>query len=119
MQEQFTDSSVTPLRSMFADDEIIADILPAFVQNMPRYVGNLRAAIDSRDWPAGARICHDLKGTAGGYGYPQIGRLAQLLEDELKSGQQLPVIERYLADTDRLCHLAVLGLGQPAGSQHF
>jgi len=111
MEPSYSADVVRPLRSLYADDEVIADIIPAFVQNMPRYVSDIRASVARGDWLAGARICHDLKGTAGGYGYPQIGHVAQLIEEELKGGCLLPVIERHLADATKLCHLAELGLG--------
>ena len=112
MEGELSGVKASPLKSLFADDEIIADILPAFVQNMPRYVSTLRDSVERRDWVASAKICHDLKGTAGGYGYPQIGQVAQKLEEEIKGARQVPVIESYLADAITLCHRAVLGLGR-------
>jgi HPt (histidine-containing phosphotransfer) domain-containing protein len=99
-----------PIKSIFADDELIAEILPAFVHNLPKYVERLRAAIGAEDVAAAAKVCHDLKGTAGGYGYPQIGSLAQKLEDELKGGFDLTEASIQLEQVARLCHLAMLGL---------
>jgi len=99
-----------PIKSLFADDELIAEILPAFVDNLPKYVERLRVALGAGDVAAAAKVCHDLKGTAGGYGYPQIGSLAQTLEDELKGGFDVPKARILLEQIARLCHLAMLGL---------
>src|SRR4051812_29710255 len=90
--------SETPLRSTYADDDAIAEILPLFINNMPKYTGDLDARISHSDWPGAARICHDLKGTAGGYGYPDIAQATQRLESELKNGKDVKLIEAYLID---------------------
>ena len=111
MEPSYIEVEMRPLRSIYADDEVIADIIPAFVHNMPRYISDLRASVARGDWQGGARICHDLKGTAGGYGFPQIGQVAQNIEQELKGSCQLAVIEHHLADVTKLCQLAELGLG--------
>jgi HPt (histidine-containing phosphotransfer) domain-containing protein len=100
----------SPIKSLYADDDLIAEILPAFVHNLPKYVEQLRVAICTGDIVAAAKVCHDLKGTAGGYGYPQIGSLAQTLEDEVKGGFDLPEASILLEQIARLCHLAMLGL---------
>ena len=99
-----------PLRSIYADDDMIAEILPAFVHNMPKYVEQLRTLVGRREWSAAAKVCHDLKGTSGGYGYPQIGALAHQLEVEIKGSCQLPLIEQYLHAVTKLCEQAILGL---------
>ena len=103
-------SNTAPIKSLFADDDLIAEILPAFVQNLPKYVEQLRVAIGAGDVVAAAKVCHDLKGTAGGYGYPQIGSLAEILEDGLKSGFDLAAASIQLEQIARLCHQAMLGL---------
>ena len=99
-----------PLRSLYADDDLIADILPAFVTNLPKYLDSLKVAVEGSDLVAAARTCHDLKGTAGGYGYPQIGALAEELEKEIKGSQHIATIARLLQDLTRLCYRAKLGL---------
>jgi HPt (histidine-containing phosphotransfer) domain-containing protein len=95
-----------PLKSTYANDQAIADILPLFLNNMPKYVGDLDSHIEHRDWAGAARVCHDLKGTAGGYGYPDIVRATQRLESELKQGQDFELIMTYLNDVRTLCERA-------------
>lgn len=107
-----TDSSMStePLRSIYADDEAVADILPLFVNNVPKYLENLTAAIREGNWVQAARVCHDLKGTAGGYGYPDIGKVAAELELEIKGAKTLSALERNLAVAKVLCQRAQLAL---------
>lgn len=80
--------SLQPLKSTFADDPAIADIIPLFLANLSGYVEGLDKALRGGDLQAALRICHDLKGTAGGYGYPALSEVAADLERHLKSGQQ-------------------------------
>jgi HPt (histidine-containing phosphotransfer) domain-containing protein len=99
-----------PIKSLFADDELIGEILPAYVNNLSKYVQDLRQHIGAGDWLAAAKVCHDLKGTAGGYGYPQLGAAAQQLEAELK-GMHAPIeLSRLLEQLATLCRQALLGL---------
>ena len=99
------------LRSIYADDKAIAGILPVFLGNIPKYTGNLVSAIKEQNWSAAARTCHDLKGTAGGYGYPEITLATARLEAELKGGQDSEVIRERLQDVLSLCDRASLALG--------
>jgi len=104
------EDSESPLHSTYANDEAIAEILPIFVNNMPKYLGDLEARIQQSDWVAAARVCHDLKGTAGGYGYPEIGRLAQVLEAEIKGDRNPAMAQKYLQDMRTLYLRARRGL---------
>jgi HPt (histidine-containing phosphotransfer) domain-containing protein len=104
-----------PLRSLYADDEAIADILPVFLQNLPRYLGDLTSRIEARDWAGAARICHDLKGTAGGYGYPQISDATRRLEALLRTGSADPgEAALELGHVTRLCGRARAGFDESA-----
>ncbi len=95
-----------PLLSIYANDSAVADILPLFVSNVPKYLGNLEAHIGNADWTMAARVCHDLKGTAGGYGYPDIGAVAKRLESEVKGARSLDILNGLLAEAKILCERA-------------
>jgi HPt (histidine-containing phosphotransfer) domain-containing protein len=100
-----------PLRSQYEGDEAIGPILPVFLNNVPKYLADLGSWIECRNWTAAARVCHDLKGTAGGYGYPDIGRVANALEVELKGGQDPAAIASHFQEVRGLCQRARLGMG--------
>ncbi len=99
-----------PLLSIYADDAAVADILPLFIANVPKYLENLTQHIAAEDWAMAARVCHDLKGTAGGYGYPDIGAVAKQLEAEVKGARSKDNLERHLSQAKTLCKRAKLAL---------
>lgn len=99
-----------PLRSLYAEDEVIGEILPVFIKNLPDYLLRLDRSLAQGDLQGAARVCHDLKGTAGGYGYPDIGKTVQRLEGELKAGQQREVVEALVCSLRTLCERAASAL---------
>ncbi len=103
-------SALTPLLSTYADDQAISEILPIFLNNLPRYVADLSSRVEQGDWVGASRVCHDLKGTAGGYGYPEIGRSAQDLETELKGERIASRLEERLLEVQTLCLRARIGM---------
>ncbi len=105
-----TQNSLQPMKSLYADDDVIAEILPDFVRNLSGYVDKLRAALAVGDHVQGARVCHDLKGTAGGYGYPEISELAQHLETALKTGGETTHLTQLVDQIATLCQRALIGL---------
>jgi HPt (histidine-containing phosphotransfer) domain-containing protein len=102
--------NMQPIKSIYADDEVIAEILPDFVRNLPNYVDKIRAATGQGDRLAAARVCHDLKGSAGGYGYPQISALAEELEVTLKSGGAMELAATLVEQIATQCRLALLAV---------
>lgn len=95
-----------PLLSIYANDAAVADILPLFVANVPKYLDNLARACEAQDWAMAARVCHDLKGTAGGYGYPDIGAVAKQLEAEVKGARNMGTLLPLLEQAKKLVHRA-------------
>jgi HPt (histidine-containing phosphotransfer) domain-containing protein len=77
------------LRSIFAQDPTISEIIPLFLENLKGYVVSLDKALKAGERDTALRICHDLKGTAGGYGYPSISEEASSLESVLKTDEIL------------------------------
>ncbi len=69
-----------PLTSDMADDEDMAALVEQFVATVPERVGALRAASVTGDRVCLARLAHQLKGAAGGYGFPRISEAAAVLE---------------------------------------
>ncbi|HEU5057252.1 MAG TPA: ATP-binding protein [Kofleriaceae bacterium] len=69
-----------PLTSDLADDEEMLALVEQFVATMPERIGALEAASASGDRSCLARLAHQLKGAAGGYGFPRISAAAAALE---------------------------------------
>ena len=69
-----------PLISEVADDEEMAPLVEQFVASLPARATALLEATFAGDLTRLARLAHQLKGAAGGYGFPTITDAAALLE---------------------------------------
>lgn len=73
-------------RSEFALDPEMRDIVALFVDDLARRAESLRAALDAGDLVRLRTLAHQLRGSAGGYGFPAIGNAAANVEILLLSG---------------------------------
>lgn len=97
-----------PIRSTFATDPEMKELVEFFVQEMPGRIASLRKAFDAAAVTDLARLAHQLKGASGGYGFPTIGAKAGSIEHALKSNsapppQALAAIKADLDDLIDLC----------------
>lgn len=67
-------------RSEYATDPEMRDIVTLFVEDLPRRAAALREARTAGDRPRLRTLAHQLRGSAGGYGFPGIGNAAANLE---------------------------------------
>lgn len=74
-----------PLRSQFADDPDMKEIVDIFVQEMPARVEQLQRVWRAQQIEELTRLAHQLKGASGGYGFPAVGQVAAQFETTLKS----------------------------------
>jgi HPt (histidine-containing phosphotransfer) domain-containing protein len=64
----------------------VRPLLPRFFSNRLRDVGAIRAAAETHDFALVCTLAHNMRGTAGSYGFPEIGALGTRLEDAAKRG---------------------------------
>jgi HPt (histidine-containing phosphotransfer) domain-containing protein len=102
--------ALLPLLSTFVEEPAIAEILPIFLQNLPSYLRRIEDAIAVGDLDVAARTCHDLKGAAGGYGYPSISALASTIEVSMRVGDFGGKVKEQLELLRELCQRAAKGL---------
>ena len=74
-----------PLRSEFAEDQSMAELVAFFVDAMVDRTRDLQAAHDAGDLERLCRLAHQLKGAASGYGFPAITEKAAQLEASLRA----------------------------------
>lgn len=72
--------AVPSLRSRFADDPEMGELVELFLTELPERARAIRAAAYIADRQGIGRLAHKLKGAAGGYGFPTIGEAAARLE---------------------------------------
>jgi PAS domain S-box-containing protein len=97
------------LRSSYADNPIIAKILPEFVHGADARVETMSAALAEGRLEEVGRLAHQLKGAGGSYGYPSITEAAKALEFNARDGQ-LEAAWASLIKVAALCRAAVRGL---------
>jgi HPt (histidine-containing phosphotransfer) domain-containing protein len=74
-----------PIRSEYATDPDMREIVEMFVQEMPQRVEQFYAVWESQNLEELRRLAHQMKGASGGYGFGSVGKAAEKLEHSLVS----------------------------------
>ncbi len=69
------------------EDPAFADLVNAFLAGMPERLEFLESALRENDFESLRSCAHQLKGSGGGYGYPELTTLAARLEQEALAQQ--------------------------------
>ena len=94
------DTPSEPLFSEMAHDEEMADLVEFFVDELQHRIDALSNAFDGGDVDELQTLAHQLKGAAGGYGFPAISETAMRLEQHITDGTK--DISRLAADVEAL-----------------
>lgn len=76
------------IRSDFADDTEMSELIELFVEDMQNRIDELEAAWRDADAEALERAAHQLKGASAGYGFPIVGDAAGRLEATIKAAER-------------------------------
>ena len=74
------DAAGDPILSEFASDTDMRELVEFFVDELGERVAAIRAAFESGDKDRLRTLAHQIKGAAGGYGFPAISNTAATLE---------------------------------------
>jgi CheY-like chemotaxis protein/HPt (histidine-containing phosphotransfer) domain-containing protein len=96
-------SASSEIHSELADDPDMAELIDGYIQGLPAQAKRLEDAFDANDRETVRRLAHQLKGSAGGYGFPTITEAAARLEELARAGE---TISQALADVCDLCRRA-------------
>ncbi len=77
-------SDQTTLRSEFADDPDMLGIVALFIHELPQRLAAMHTALAASDREQLGMLAHQLKGAAGGYGFPKLGEAAALVDQAIK-----------------------------------
>jgi CheY-like chemotaxis protein len=80
------------LRSTFAYDRDMKDVLAEFVTKLPMQVSRLGALLQEKNLEELRRAVHQLKGAGGGYGFPAITETAAAAEQRIRAADSLDAI---------------------------
>ncbi|MBC7771298.1 MAG: Hpt domain-containing protein [Pyrinomonadaceae bacterium] len=73
------------IRSEFAGDPDMQEIIEMFVQDMPERISQLQNSWQTGEFEMVKRVAHQLKGASGGYGFSVLGTAASELEQGVKA----------------------------------
>lgn len=76
-------AAVGPLRSEYADDPEMAELVELFVSELPARLAALESAWKSGDSHTLRRMAHQLKGAGSGYGFPTVSDAAGEVESAI------------------------------------
>ena len=91
------------LYSSLADDPYLGEIIDQFVDAMPDRVDELHSRFAAEDWEGLRRAAHQLKGSAGSYGFAAVGQAAAKLEDAIDHAQSEEVVAQAAQDLVAMC----------------
>lgn len=93
-----------PIRSEFADDPDMAELVAEYVGRMPQRVNAILSACERNEREQLIRIVHQIKGSGGGYGFPQLSIAAGRIESRLL-GSPAMSLEQIDPDVRELVNL--------------
>jgi HPt (histidine-containing phosphotransfer) domain-containing protein len=88
-------------------DPLLEDIVPFFLEKRRQDIAALETALAAGDLIAARKVGHDLKGTGGSYGFDEISRIGQVIEQAAASGDPTGVASAIRELRDYLDRLVV------------
>ncbi|MCW5890480.1 MAG: response regulator [bacterium] len=88
------------------DDPELRALVHIFIDGLPERARLLERSVDAGDLDRVAQLAHQLKGTAGGYGFPSLGEAAARLETSARTRAALDEVRGRVADVATLCEQA-------------
>lgn len=79
------ESGSRPIRSEFAGDPEMTEVIGLFIQDLPVRIDSLVKAQQACDLDTLKRASHQLRGASAGYGFPTLGKAAGAVEDRLRN----------------------------------
>ena len=95
-----------PLVSEFADDTDMVELIEMFVDELPQRASAIEQAVSEQDKESLRSLAHQLKGAAGGYGFPAITDAAATLETSVKATRDTNQLKQEVDALADLCRRA-------------
>lgn len=101
------DAPIEPIRSEFASDPDMTELIDMFLQEMPDRIEAIAGALREDRLTELRTIAHQLKGAGAGYGFEPISYVAGRLETTLNSGyKDLDAIRNEVSSLIDVCRRA-------------
>lgn len=92
------------LVSELSEDAGMANLIELYVAEMPERITAIQKALENQELDALASQAHQLKGSAGGYGFPTISEAARVVEMGAKGGEVIDILADQTKALIDLCH---------------
>ena len=99
-------SASSRLVSEYANDPDMIDLVEMFIDEMPDRISAIEQAVHQADIAMLSSLSHQLKGSAGGYGFGPITTAAAQVEQLATTEKQLQEMEGAIAELLSLCRQA-------------
>jgi len=97
----------------------MADVIRFFIDDLQERVRDLDDAVDKSDRVRLATLTHQLKGAAGGYGFPQLTEASIAVEQALEADPLDPGrIRQQTGALTALCRRVILGAAARGEAPH-
>ncbi|MFH1420039.1 MAG: Hpt domain-containing protein [Planctomycetota bacterium] len=94
------------LVSELATDPDMAELIEMFVDELPDRVGAIEQTLTEQDFDTLKSLAHQLKGAAGGYGFPTITDAAKAIEATAKTTKDIEKLTKEVEFLTTLCRCA-------------
>jgi len=98
-----TGASNGPIHSTYANDPDMQELVKGFVGRLPQIVQDIQAAHDADDTERLCRLAHQLKGSAGGYGFLPVSQTAAALEGATRQPESTEELASALEQLQQIC----------------
>jgi HPt (histidine-containing phosphotransfer) domain-containing protein len=68
-------------------DEDLEELIPEFIENRQEDIGTIKKLLETGDLQEIQRLGHSMKGSGGGYGFPELTRIGSVIEEAAKAGE--------------------------------
>ena len=99
-------TSNEPLFSEYADDPDMCELVEIFVSELSDRASSIEKAIKENDRPTLAKLSHQLKGAAGGYGFTPITEAALEVENLVRAETSFQDMQNQIEQLLDLCRRA-------------
>ena len=101
------------ITSLFWNNQAMRPLITAFLERLAQQLDDMEKQIAARaNQPLLEKMCLELKGSAGGYGYPQISDAAQALFQLISSRAETAQLQAGYRALAKQCEKAIALLGQ-------
>lgn len=92
-----------PLYSVLAKNPDLRELVQMFVDEMPHRIEKLTRELTAKDWQELLATAHQLKGSAGSYGFQEISPAAGTVEDLIRADSQESDVARAVHELVSIC----------------